>query len=97
MHSRRSFLRTLGIGGAAALLSLRLFKSLDAPLYEPMLPKSDPGISIRFVREFKMETGTVSRLDCIYGFGTLHPEFAVRVTREYSWWERFTQMFGHAA
>lgn len=68
--NRRAFLRALGLG-AGAVVAAPVLQFIPVPKPKP------EGVSIRFIRQYKV-SGDVSRMDVLYGFGTLRPELAAR-------------------
>lgn len=68
---RRAFLRLLG-GGAAALATAPLLPFVAAPK-----PKTAP--TMRFVRSFEVQATMPARVDVLYGFSQLRPEYICRV------------------
>ncbi len=70
--NRRAFFSSVLGGFAAAAV---------APFVVKALAKPAPAIStsIRFVRHFDMSAGPVTRMDVLYGFGTLRDSHQCRI------------------
>lgn len=72
--NRRAFIRLLGVGAAGLAVA-------------PLLPVAAPAVvapalstSQRFIQHYDVSTDLmVSRMDVLYGYGTLHPNYGIRV------------------
>lgn len=74
--NRRGFLARLIAAPVVAMAVLR------APIFErpiAFVPDATEGFSIRYIQNFEVDAGSVTRFDCLYGFATLNPEMAVRL------------------
>lgn len=70
--NRRGFLRSVALGASAVAA---------APLLNLIPPPAPPlvGISMRFIREFEIQSEPISRLDILYGMSVMRPDLGCRV------------------
>lgn len=75
MLNRRAFLQRLGLAGVA-VAAAPLLKFLPTPA---PVPVSVP-IAVRMVQQWDVAALPVQRFDVIYGWATLQPQLACRIT-----------------
>jgi hypothetical protein len=83
MIGRRGFLKIVGASVLGLSLAIRTAeRKID------LRPSYEPGISMRFVQRWDVATPEISRIDVLYGWGVIQPEFAVRLT-DTPWYRRW--------
>lgn len=90
MIGRRGFLKAIGVGVLGLSMALRNPEQQFS--FKP--PRNEEtGISIRFIKNWEVvESCEIRRLDVLYGYAELTPQFVARMTDKPQWLEPFVRL-----